>query len=98
MSAIDCDVQEYDSRVRMATQLAASADVSAACIGILDWRRHKLVDGWVGQGRSGAKLGAAEVTNLVSKALAIFLSCGVLMTTTAWFWLMSMFAIRFCNV
>ncbi len=75
MSAIDCDVQEYDSRVRMATQLAASADVSAACIGILDWRRHKLVDGWVGQGRSGAKLGAAEVTNLVSKALAIFLSC-----------------------
>ncbi len=59
----------------MASRLAASADVSAAFIGIMDWRRRKLVDGWLGQGQRGAEQGGAEVTCLVSKALATFLSC-----------------------
>jgi len=75
MSAIDSNVQEYDDRVKMAARLAMSAEVGAACIGLLDWPRRRLVKSWVGYAESRADFGQADAANIVSKALTTYLSC-----------------------
>jgi len=59
----------------MAARLAASADVQAACVGILDWPRRRLVESWVGYAENNTELHRTDVAAFISKTLATFLSC-----------------------
>lgn len=74
MSAVHSGVRDYDNRVKMAERLAVSADVSVACIGIVDCTSRRLVNVWVGHGETDTDLLPEEAVKIVSRALATFLS------------------------
>ncbi|WP_372580494.1 helix-turn-helix transcriptional regulator [Ruegeria hyattellae] len=74
MCAVYTDVERYDCRVKMAERLACTANVSAACLGIVDLSSRRLVDVWVGQGKTGSALPLSDTADLVSDKVKTFLS------------------------
>lgn len=58
----------------MAERLACTANVSAACLGIVDLSSQHLVDVWVGRGKAGSDLLLSDTADLVSDKVKTFLS------------------------
>lgn len=74
MQPFDPDSEHYDGKKKMAETLARSSGASIAAIGLLNLSRRRVVDMWVGRGKTSAEMTEKAALVSASRALAVSLS------------------------